>query len=558
MKREANKLNFNVMTKAGIEALVFDLQAENDKLKDEKAILNRKVESRDQEIDFLQQALRLERARMYGKSSECFSDDQISMTFNEVESTEYLEKENAAAALVTGKKPRKKADKEKWKRNLQKEEEHFELPKEEMLCPNCDGILHDMKTEIRHEMKYIPAKLITKDFVVHTYSCRACEKHGIQATIITAKAPKPILKKSFVSAEILSHVITEKYEKALPLYRQQQWFEKQGVELTRQTLSNWIMGGTDNHLSKLYELLKKELLKKNILHADETVLQVLKEPGRDASTKSYMWLYETGLSDKPIIIFEYQPGRSGSYPKNFLKDFSGYVHTDGYAGYNILTEELGTDPPSVKLVGCLAHARRKWMDALKTVPKNKQGNAKNINIGICFFKKLFALEKEYLESYFDEERLEFFYAERHKERNKTSKRILDAYFEWVKMLSPSVPTTSPLGQALTYSLNQEYKLREYLSDGRLEISNNKAERAIRPFVIGRKNWLFSNTPAGANSSAIAYSMIETAKANGLNTYEYLKHIFEVMPNLESTDDATLQSLLPWSDELPDSCRLKKD
>ncbi|NCB44000.1 MAG: IS66 family transposase, partial [Clostridia bacterium] len=288
-----------------------------------------------------------------------------------------------------------------------------------------------------------------------------------------------------------------------------------------------------------YEAMHQELIRKDILHADETVLEVLNEPGREATAQSYMWLYRTGREDKSVILYEYTQGRSGDYAKNFLTGFGGYLHTDGYAGYHKLGEE------DITLVGCWAHARRKYDEALKALGNKESSAAVTIREGLHYCNQLFTIEEQIRD---------FSAEERTKYRMEKSKPLLLEYFAWAERLQPLVLPKSKLGDAISYSLRQRKYLENFLLDGRLEISNNRAERSIKPFVIGRKNWLFSNTPKGAKASAVVYSLIETAKENGLNPFPYLQYLFEQLPNVDFKDSKVVEKFLPWSESLPDNCR----
>jgi len=251
-----------------------------------------------------------------------------------------------------------------------------------------------------------------------------------------------------------------------------------------------------------------------------------------------MWLYRTGREGPPIILYDYQTTRAGKHPAKFLKDFKGYLHVDGYAGYDNLS--------NVTLVGCWAHARRKFDEALKAIPAVQKDIPSAAQEGLEFCNKLFAIERE-LHNVTPKDRFE--------ERKKRSRPVLDAFLAWLKYQTPRVLPKSALGQAIQYCRNQWDKLEAFLKDGRLEIDNNRSERSIKPFVIGRKNWLFSNTPKGAHASAIIYSIVETAKENGLNPFKYLTYLFEQLPNVDIEDKDSLDILLPWSASLPDSCKV---
>lgn len=346
--------------------------------------------------------------------------------------------------------------------------------------------------------------------------------------------PEPVIKGSVASPSSVAHIMVQKYVNAVPLYRQEMGFQSEGFLLSRQTMANWMIYCSEHWLEPLYDLMKSRLLKEEVLHADETVLQVLKEPGRKSRTESYMWLYRTSeASAFPIVLYEYQETRSSSHPRRFLDGFSGYLHADGYAGYHNL-------PPNILVVGCLAHLRRKFDEAQKSAPPEERENAPS-RLGLDFCNQLFALEKEY-------EKLSA--EERYRERLERSWPIFVALYAWVQSVS-ALPK-SAFGKALHYAQEQRPYLEKVFLDGRLELSNNRAERSIKTFVIGRKNWLFSATPKGARASAVIYSVIETAKENRLNPFAYLQHIFETMPNI---DPKEYDTLLPWSESLPEGCKI---
>jgi hypothetical protein len=290
------------------------------------------------------------------------------------------------------------------------------------------------------------------------------------------------------------------------------------------------------------------LIAKEVIHADETTIQVLNEDGKTPESKSYMWMYRTTKGDDPIVLYEYQPGRSARYPVSFLKGFRGYVHVDGYEAYGKLLRGPDGEDTGVRLVGCLAHSRRKWDEALKSLPKGVDSSTLAAKKGLSYCNKLFDLERKF-ENYTPEKR--------YLARIKYSKPLLDDYFEWALKENAVALPKGPLGKALTYNINQRAKLEGFLLDGRLELSNNRAERAIKPFVIGRKNWTFANCVKGAQSSAVIYSIIETAKASKLHTFNYITYLLEQLPNIDVTDNAELDKLLPWMGQLPESCYCKK-
>lgn len=373
------------------------------------------------------------------------------------------------------------------------------------------------------------------------YACRHCEREEIRTPIVTAPMPKPLYPGSLASPSIMAYVMIQKYVDSQPLYRQEQQFARLGLTISRQTLANWMMYGADQWLSLLTDRMKEHLLKQDILHADEMTLQVLREPGKSAESQSYLWLYRTGRMGPPIVLYDYRPTRGGENPRNYLSGFSGYLHVDGYPGYHKVKD--------VMLIGCWAHARHKYDEALKALPSSQDKTETAAQQGLGFCNQLFAIERE-LKDAIPEQRYTI--------RLERSRPVLDAYLAWIHQQRPRKLPKSKLGEAIAYSMNQWDKLTGFLKDGRLEIDNNRSERAIKPFIIGRKNWLFANTPRRAKASAIIYSVIETAKENGLNPFKYLMYLFEQLPQLSDPKDTeALDKLLPWSTSLPLTCRVFK-
>lgn len=492
-------------------------------------------------LNWFMEQFRLSKHRQFGTSSERTApEDQQLLLFNEAE----VEAQPAAAEpdmeTITYQRRKQRGRRETVLENLPVETVEYRLPEEEQVCSCCGGPLHEMSTEVRQELQVIPAQVKVVKHVRYVYSCRRCEREEISTPIVTAPMPAPVLPGSLVSPSLMAYIMNQKYKEGLPLYRQEQQFADLGIELSRQTLANWVVHGANNWLTLIYNRLHDHLLRRDILHADETTLQVLREPGRAAETRSYLWLYRTGRDGPAIILYDYQTTRASKHPLRFLAGFKGYLHVDGYAGYNEL--------PDVTLVGCWAHARRKFDEALKALPETKPTAAVAAREGLEYCNQLFAIERD-LKDKTPEERYQI--------RQVRSRPVLDTFLAWLKSQRPQVLPKSSFGQAINYCLGQWDKLIAFLQDGRLELDNNRSERSIKPFVIGRKNWLFANTPRGAQASAIVYSIVETAKENGLNPFHYLKFLFEKLPNLNPQDENALDQLLPWSDTLPLECQVNK-
>lgn len=490
-------------------------------------------------LKWYEDQFRLAQHKRFGASSEKTHPDQLDL-FNEAEVLASPEATEPEVETVTYSRKKTAGSREAKLEHLPVETIIHELPKEEQRCPCCGDALHEMSTETRNEIAVIPAEVKVIRHVRQIYSCRRCEREDIHTPVITAPMPNPIQPGSLASASAVAYVMSQKYVDSQPLYRQEQQLARLGLTISRQTLANWMIYGAEHWLTLLTARMKEHLLAQDIAHADETTLQVLREPGKSAEAKSYLWLYRTGRMGPPIVLYDYQPSRGGEHPRNYLAGFKGYLHVDGYSGYHKVVD--------VTLVGCWAHARRMYDEALKAMPATSQDPAETAaKQGLDFCNQLFAIEREIREAT---------PKTRHSARQKRSRPVLDAYLAWLKRMKSRTLPKSLVGKAIAYSLNQWDKLIVFLQDGRLELDNNRSERSIKPFVIGRKNWLFANTPRGAKASATIYSVIETAKENGLNPFQYLKYLFEQLPQLENLKDPeVLDCFLPWSSSLPMNCRV---
>ncbi len=480
--------------------------------------------------------LKLRQKEKFGKSSEQLDESQMTLfdLFNEAEELRKpIMQEPTAEEILIPTHKRKKKRGETYK-NLPVEQIEYKLGEEELNCGVCQEPLHVMTKEIRKELHLIPAQLSVVEHITYLYSCRCCEQQGTEATIVKANSPKALVPKSLVSPSVMAYIMNQKYTLALPLYRQEQEWKRLGVNLSRQNLSNWILKGA-NLLMPLAKAFKEELLAQEILHADETTLEVLHEPGREAHSKSYMWLYATTKhADHPVVMYDYQVGRSGTYAKQFLKDWTGnYLCCDGYAGYRKLE--------GITLCGCYAHLRRYFHDAYQV--------AENPEAKRCleYLSQLFSYEKLADEKgYSIKERLQL--------RKEKYPEILGEFYEYIGELSLKTLPKSLLGKAIGYAQNQKETFYTMLEHGEIELTNSRAERFIKMFVIGRKNFLFSNTPNGANASALIYSIIQTAIANELKPMNYLQHVFE---EIQTNSEVDITRLLPWSEDIPESCKNKK-
>ena len=502
----------------------------------------KKISELESRVDVLMEALRLARHKQFGASSEKSEEslmEQLSFLFNEAEVYSAAEKEEEETVTVVAAHKRHKKHEytlDNIPEDIPMEQIEHRLEGEDLVCPQCGDIMTEIGTEVVNKLKIIPAQTIVEQHVYYSYACRNCNKEDIETPVVKAPREKNIIPGSFATPEAIAHIMTQKFVMGSPLYRQEQEINRKGIHLSRQTMSNWILRATEDYLTPVYEQLHKELLKRDVLHADETTLQVLHEPGKKPQSDSYMWLYRTsGDTDRPIVLYEYQPGRGAKHPKEFLAGYKGYLHTDGYAGYH----DLGED---ITVVGCWAHARRKFDEAVKSLPKGKTKGS-SASQGLTYCNLLFGIEQEIADKPAEQ---------RYTERLEQAKPILDAMFAWAN--SRTAAPKSALGKAFHYLKEQWPYLTNYLKDGRLEISNNRAERSIKPFVIDRKNFLFANTPKGATGSAVVFSLIQTAIENGLDPYRYLTWLLRKAKDANWEDPETIQAMLPWN--APAKCRTK--
>lgn len=509
-------------------------------------VLQEKNAEFEKRLDFLTEQIALSQHHRFGSSSEKlpYADEAQQLGFfNDVE---------AEAAKASGLIPEEdtidvnshKRKKEKGKRDLDLSNfpvvriEHM-LTEEEQICSDCHKALKLVTTESYKYLKYIPAHFETEEHVVGVHSCvdSSCG-HMVRAS----KDPS-LLRGSIATPSLVSAIMNAKYVNGMPLNRQEAEFARNGVNLDRQKMAYWVVRCSDEYFSLLYDEMKKHLLQCRYNQADETRVQVLHEDGRKATTESWMWVYRTSekVHDPPVILFSYEQTRGGFHPREFLAGYKGYLTTDACPSYRKF-------PAEIIVTGCMVHCRRYFHDALMTIdePKRKGTVAEEAIKRIAMLYQIETMSKEKSAD------------ERLKARQEQSKPLLDAFFAWLKDMESAADSKSLIGKAINYALNQQEYLQRYLLDGNIPIDNSATERAIRPFAQGRRAWLFCNTPNGANASATIYSIVETAKANGLHPYNYMTHILETMPkHMNGNSRDFIHDLLPWSNKLPDKCSVKK-
>ena len=518
-------------------------QLDKDALIQQFMNLQEQYKQMDQKQQLILEQLAVMNRRQYGKSSEKLPPDGQLMFvepngeigyFNEAEAV-------AAATEFDEEEPVKRRGKKvQGKRaadisNLPVVQIDHMMTEDELVTEFGEDGWRQLPDEIYNRYRFVPAKVEIEEHHVGVYKSRT-DGHF-------RKAPHPayLIRNSLVSPTLEAAIMNAKYVNAMPLYRQEQDFARYGMDITRAEMAHWTILCAERYLSILYDFLHRQMYGYHVLQADETSVRVHHED-RTEGDKHYMWVYRTGrMYSNQIVLYDYQPTRNASHPAEFLKDFRGICVTDGYQVYH----RLEAEHENLKIAGCWAHARRRFDDALKAQPKENRKSS----LAHKALKLIQAVYREEgrLKDLPPDERLEH--------RQLMVKPLVDAYFAWVKQNVGKVLPKSETGKGFSYSLNQEKYLRVFLTDGEVPMDNNSAEQSIRGFCVGRKNWVAIDTIAGAQSSAIIYSITETAKANNLKPYNYLEYLLTVIPeHMDDHDTSFCEDLLPWSDQLPDDCR----
>lgn len=500
---------------------------------------DKKIELLTEQLNWYTQQIKLQQKKLFGSSSEkTVLPDQISL-FDEIEIESTPIKTEPKLEEVTYKRKKKNNKRGIDISSLPAVTKIYDL--ENKNCPDCGEPLRKIGENIRKELVYYPARYEVIEHVQYVYTCDKCEEDSLKSRIFKADMKAPVIYKSFASSSLLSYIIDNKFNKALPLYRQEVMFNQIGLKLSRQTMANWMIKLYNEYFKRMTDYMHRILLQSEYLHADETTNQVLNVPDQKPTTKSYMWVYKTGRSeDKQIVHFIYENTRGHEHARRHLEGYHNILQTDGYQAYDKLD--------NIKHIGCWAHCRRKYSEALDSAPSGTDLKRTASYRLLHKINKLFTLEKKLADKSYEEIK---------ETRQKEAKPIIDDFFKDVKECAKVAVDKTKLSQALTYSINQEENLRLYLEDGRIEISNNRAENSIRPFCVGRRNWLFSNTVKGAEASAAIYSLVETAKLNNLKPYDYFEYLLTVLTEIDINDDKELEKIMPWSKSLPENIYLTK-
>jgi transposase len=507
-------IKYNDKTKEELLQLINTL-TENIQNKDSQ------INSQAKQIQVLEEYILAQKHRQFSIKSEKFTPDQISL-FDEAQLPKNPEKivfaeEEIQVASYTRKKNcgRKALPKE-----LPRVQHIYDLNEDEKSC-NCGCPLTYISDEKSEQLEIIPPKVYVIEYIRKKYACKAC-----QEMVKTAKMPPLPIPRSIAASGLLSHVLVSKFQDHLPLFRQEQILKRVGVDIPRATLSLWTIKCAQL-FNPLLKLIHDNIVTYDIAYADETTIQVIKEPNKSISSKKYMWLFSGGPPEKFAFYYQYHPSRSHDVPLSFFEDFKGYLHCDGFTAY----DSLANTNKNIILVGCLYHSRRKFVEILK-ITKNNDGVAYEVVKQIAEVAKIEAEIKDKS------------FTEKYDIRLNIIKPLLDSLQDYLMSVLPSIPPKSLLGKAVSYTLNQWSKLTNHLKDGRLENNNNLSERAIKPFVIGRKGWLFANSVEGAHAAARIFSLIETCKYHEIEPYYYFRYILNELP--KCTTLAEFEALLPYN------------
>ena len=479
------------------------------------------------EVQRLEELNRLLRKNLYGASSEKLPADppeQLMLLEEEVHEFE----ESVTQEEAPKRKKRKGGGRRKLPASLPRKRVEHDMPLEQRTC--CGHEMRRIGEDIRERLCVIPAQFYVEEHVYPKFSCAHCQGvEGDGPTVVQAKAPPQLIPRSMTTPSLLSYLFYSKFVEGLPFYRLEKRFALHGIKLTRNNMAGWAIKSMDAILP-LYNLIAEMIREQLFIGIDETTFQVLKEPEKRAQSKSYMWVFRAEREGRPLIYYQYDPTRSHKVPEAFLEGYKGTVQSDGYSGYSFLDKI-----EEIRHIVCWAHARRKFMDVLNAKgSKNKRGHA---GIAIKFIRDLYRVEKEAREQDLSPERVVAL-------RQQKAKPILESFQKWLDNISPKTPPKRLMGKAISYTLKNWSRLTGYLEDGNAKIDNNLVENSIRPFVIGRKNFLFADSVNGANAVAVFYTMVETAKAHELNPEHYLNYIFTHLPAAETVEQ--IEALLPWS------------
>ncbi len=534
------------LNKEALIIIVSALQSQLEAVQSQLDSANAMLSENNKQINLLTEQIRIMNQRHFGKKSESDLngiDGQMSL-FDSFNEAEILSKPSAPepdiTEVVIKSYTRSKATgkREADLENLPTRIFEHTLSKEELEQKFPQGY-KELPPEVYKRLHIIPETFMADEHRVHVYASK-----NNDGTIVKAARPVDLFRNSIATPALVASILNGKYVNALPLERQSRTFKINGISLASNTLANWVINSSDTYLSLMYERLHKLIYDNKVIHADETPTKVMRIDGKKVSggKKTYMWVYRNRplKNTHPIVLFDWQPSRRADHPREFLKNFSGTVVTDGYQVYHTLDKER----PDLNISGCWVHCRRPFAEFIKSVgPETAKGSVAQEAYDMI-------TEIMHLDNGYDD----LSPRDRKRQRQLNLKQKVDDYFAWAKIKYSQVTHNSTIGKALAYSINQEEYLRKFLDDGNIPMDNNYAEQAIRPFTIGRKNFVITESDKGAKASAIIYSLAETAKANSLNTYKYFELLLTEMPkHMEDKNLSFLDDLLPWSDRVQKEC-----
>lgn len=485
------------------------------------------------QIEFLEEQNRLLRKALFASKSEKRRPDegeggsQLHL-FNEAEAL--VEEKKEEASVIVPEHTRQRPKRKPLPENLPRIEVIEDIDESEKVCA-CGAELSRIGEDVCEKLDIVPAKIQVIRIVRPKYACKSCE--GVETdgpTVKIAPPPPQIIPKGIATPGLIAFVAVSKYVDGLPLYRQEKIFQRYGIEINRSTMAGWMVMAAQG-CKPVMDLLYKKLHAGPLINVDETPIQVLKEPGRENTTRSYMWVFRGGPPEKPVLIYRYSPTRSGEVAREVLLGYRGYCQTDAFAGYDGLEQAI----EGIELVGCFAHARRNFVRVIDARGKGAKGKTGSAEVALGYIGKLYTIEKAARTSGLSPCEIQQF-------RMARAVPVLEEFKAWLEKKKDQTPPKGLLGKAISYTLTRWDKLARYLENGYVTPDNNAAENAIRPFVVGRKNWLFAGSPNGADAAATLYSLIETAKACGLDPYQYLRFLFEKIPYASTEADYT--ALIP--------------
>lgn len=537
MKETISREELNKMDKDVLVTLLMGMQ-------EQLARSNETIDALRATVEKLNEQIRIMNTRMFGKSSEksLATGDQLSIYdfgFNEAEflvQGKTIEEPEIEEVVIHRKKHKGKRDEDLS--GFEAIPVEHGLSEKELTEKFPEGY-YELDDEVYRKLEVEPAVFKVIEHHIKVYK-------GKDGTIIKGKHPKEMLNNSIATPSLAAFIMNAKYVNAVPLYRQEQELARNDVNISRQVMANWMITTAERYLSLVYDRLKAEITKGRVAHADETPVQVTKD-GREGTHKSYMWVYRTGSMCKanPAIVYDYQKTRKADAPRAFLEGFKGKLVCDGYQVYHTLENDAETD---FTVAGCWIHARRPFADVIKSLGPDKAA-------GTLAYEAYVQIQNIY---HTDNALKKLPPSDRKKKRKKLVKPLVDEFFDWAGKAQYAAAGSDKTRKGIQYCLNQEKYLRAFLDDPAIPLDNNLAEQAIRPFCVGRNNWKLIDTVGGANASAIIYSIVETAKANDLNIYKYLKYLLTEIPqHMDDTGTGFIEDLLPWSKSLPPECRKKK-